>query len=229
MNSTLTTGTTPALPLHTTPTTPTIHTTHDAPITNSTTGLYRDITDLAHDAPHWLRTVADIGTEGGLLLLMALALAAWWRARRGSAHQVALALLVPIATAFAYLLSEIIKSAVHEERPCRAVAGAAASLIPCPPHGDWSFPSNHSTIAAALAVGIAVTWRTALWLALPIALLTGFSRIFVGVHYPHDVAAGLTLGATAAILCMALLSRPTTRLAHHLRTGNRTWQTLVRP
>ncbi|WP_084772778.1 phosphatase PAP2 family protein [Streptomyces sp. MOE7] len=211
-------------PLHPSPLHPT-----NAPITNSTTDLYRDITDLAHDAPHWLRSLADIGTEGGLLLLMALAVAAWWRARRGSAHRVALALLAPIATAAAYLLSEIIKSAVHEERPCRAVAGAAASLIPCPPHGDWSFPSNHSTIAAALAVGIAATWRTALWLALPIALLTGFSRIFVGVHYPHDVAAGLILGATAAALCTALLSRPTTRLVHHLRASNRKWQSLVQP
>ncbi|MEU8787348.1 hypothetical protein [Streptomyces sp. NPDC048637] len=39
----------------------------------NTTTLYRDLTDLAHHAPDWLRTLAGLGTEGGLLLLMAMA------------------------------------------------------------------------------------------------------------------------------------------------------------
>ncbi|MFF4607648.1 phosphatase PAP2 family protein [Streptomyces sp. NPDC001339] len=192
----------------------------------NSTSLYRDITDLAHDAPNWLRTLADIGTEAGILLLMAVAVVGWWRARSGTARSVALAVLVPIATAVAYLLSEIVKSVVDEERPCRAVAGAAASIVRCPPEGDWSFPSNHSTIAAALAVGIAVAWRAACWLALPVALLTGFSRVFVGVHYPHDVAAGLALGAAVAALTAALLSRPVTNLVHRMRSGR--WRVLVK-
>ncbi|MFI6771109.1 phosphatase PAP2 family protein [Streptomyces sp. NPDC050355] len=187
--------------------------------------LYRDLTDLAHDAPTWLRTFADIGTEGGLLLLMAVAVLGWWRSRSGTARSVALAVLVPIATVVAYLLSEVAKSLVDEERPCRAVAGAAASIVSCPPEGDWSFPSNHSTIAAALAVGIAIAWRAAAWAALPIALLTGFSRVFVGVHYPHDVAAGLALGAAVAALGAALLSSPATDLVLRMRAGR--WRVLV--
>ncbi|MFE0376071.1 phosphatase PAP2 family protein [Streptomyces inhibens] len=191
----------------------------------NSTDLYRELTDAAYDAPHWLRTLADIGTEGGILLLMAVAVLGWWRARSSTAHHVALAVLVPIATAVAYVLSELVKSVVDEERPCRAVAGAAASIVPCPPEGDWSFPSNHSTIAAALAVGIAVAWRAALWLALPVALLTGLSRVFVGVHYPHDVAAGLALGAAVAALCVALLGRPVTGLVLRMRAGR--WRVLV--
>ncbi|MGW1378826.1 phosphatase PAP2 family protein [Streptomyces sp. NPDC002446] len=191
----------------------------------NSTDLYRDVTDLAHDAPNWLRTLADIGTEGGLILLMAVAALGWWRARSGSGRSVALALLVPVVTAVAYLVSEVVKSAVDEERPCRAVAGAAASIIPCPPVGDWSFPSNHSTIAAALAVGITIAWRAAAWAALPVALLTGFSRVFVGVHYPHDVAAGLALGAAVAALGAAILSRPATTLVLRMRAGR--WRVLV--
>lgn len=191
----------------------------------NSTDLYRDLTTLAHDAPNWLRTLADIGTEGGLLLLMAVAVLGWWRARSGTARRVALAVLVPIGTAAAYLLSELLKAVVDEERPCRAVVGAAASIVPCPPEGDWSFPSNHSTIAAALAVGITVAWRAAAWVALPVALLTGFSRVFVGVHYPHDVVAGLTLGTAVAALCAALLSRPATDLALRMRAGR--WRVLV--
>ncbi|MEU7180033.1 phosphatase PAP2 family protein [Streptomyces celluloflavus] len=191
----------------------------------NSTDLYRDITDLAHDSPDWIRTLADLGTSGGLLLLMAVAVLGWWRSRRGEARAVALAVLVPVATIAAYALSEIVKSLVNEERPCRAVAGAAASIVPCPPEGDWSFPSNHSTLAAALAVGIVFAWRAALWLALPVALLTGFSRVFVGVHYPHDVLVGLGLGTLVAALCVALLTGTVTNLVLRMRSGR--WRILV--
>ncbi|GAA2687461.1 phosphatase PAP2 family protein [Streptomyces lunalinharesii] len=191
----------------------------------NSTALYLDVTGLAHRSPHWLRTLADLGTSGGLLLLMAVAVLGWWRARGLDAHRVARALLVPVATLLAYVLSEVVKSLVTEERPCRAVVGAPAPIVPCPPHGDWSFPSNHSTLAAALAVGIVLAWRAALWLALPLALLTGFSRIFVGVHYPHDVLVGLGVGALVAALCAALLTGPVTRLVLRLRDGR--WRVLV--
>ncbi|MFH8408026.1 phosphatase PAP2 family protein [Streptomyces sp. NPDC018019] len=190
------------------------------------TDLYRVVTDFAHDTPGWMHSLAAGGTEGGILLLMALAVLGWWRSRKGEERLVALAILVPIGTAVAYLVSEIVKSLVDEERPCRAVAHAAASIVQCPPQGDWSFPSNHSTIAAALAVGIVFAWRAAAWLVLPIALLTGFSRVFVGVHYPHDVVAGLALGTLTATLCVTLFARPLTALVVRLGAGR--WKILVR-
>jgi undecaprenyl-diphosphatase len=119
----------------------------------------------------------------------------------------------------AYVCSEVLKSAVAEERPCRAVAGAAASLAACPPHGDWSFPSNHATIAGAAAVSLAVVRRALLWLTAPLALLMAFSRVFVGVHYPHDVIAGLALGTLVALVAVRLGRDPVTRLAGAMRTS----------
>lgn len=181
--------------------------------------LYRDITDFAHGAPGWLRSAADIFTAAGILLLMAVAVVGWWRSRRGDARGVASALLVPCATALAYALSEIFKSLIQEDRPCRAVADAVKSVAPCPPHGDWSFPSNHSVIAGALAIGILLAWPRAGWLSIPVALLVGYSRVFLGVHYPHDVLAGLGLGALVAALCAGLLLGPATTLVERLRTG----------
>ncbi|WP_336323346.1 phosphatase PAP2 family protein [Streptomyces lavendofoliae] len=179
--------------------------------------LYRDITDLAHDAPGWLQLVAELWTEAGLLLFGVLFLAGWWRARPAESRAMALAVLAPLGTAFGYVVSELLKSVVDEERPCRAVAGAAASIVQCPAYGDWSFPSNHSAIAGAAAVALALAWRGIVWLTVPMALLMAFSRVFVGVHYPHDVAAGLVLGALMAVLFVKLLTGPVRALADTMR------------
>ncbi|MFI5671839.1 phosphatase PAP2 family protein [Streptomyces sp. NPDC051704] len=186
-------------------------------------GLYRDITDSARSAPGWVQSVFEAWTEYGLLLFGLLFIAVWWRARtRPGPRAVALAVAAPLATALAYAASELVKSAVDEERPCRAVAGAAASLVACPAPGDWSFPSNHSAIAGAAAVALALAVRRAGRLALltvPLALLMAFSRVFVGVHYPHDVLAGLLLGAALAALAVPVLTGPISTITTAMRAS----------
>ncbi|MFI8204697.1 phosphatase PAP2 family protein [Streptomyces sp. NPDC085937] len=180
-------------------------------------GLYRDITDHAYDAPTWLRHTAEIGTEAGLLVVVALFVVGWWRARHADTRVFAIAALAPLATAAAYVCSELLKSGVAEERPCRAVVGAAPPLAECPPHGDWSLPSNHATIAGASAVTPALVRRALVWLTAPLALLVAFSRVFVGVHYPHDVAAGLLLGSLVSLAVVGLATRPALRPAAAMR------------
>ncbi|MER5613051.1 MULTISPECIES: phosphatase PAP2 family protein [unclassified Streptomyces] len=184
-----------------------------------TAPLYRDITDFAHDMPSWVQHLAEIWTELGLLLFGVLFITGWWRARRQDDGALALAVLAPVATAFGYVVSEVLKSLVNEERPCRAVAGAAASLVSCPPPGDWSFPSNHSAIAGAAAIALAIARPRLAWLTVPMALLMAFSRVFVGVHYPHDVAVGLLLGAAVSALVVAVLRRPVRSLAGTVRSS----------
>ncbi|MFJ3584883.1 phosphatase PAP2 family protein [Streptomyces sp. NPDC090127] len=188
--------------------------------------LYRDVTDFAHTTPHWLQVLTEVWTEAGLLLFGVLFLTGWWRARSAPSGAMALALLAPLATAFGYVVSEALKSVVDEERPCRAVVGAPASLVPCPPTGDWSFPSNHAAIAGAAAVALALSWRGPGWLTVPMALLMAFSRVFVGVHYPHDVAVGLLLGAAVAFLVVTGAKRPVRALvgaARASRNGAVVW------
>ncbi|MGW1776782.1 phosphatase PAP2 family protein [Streptomyces sp. NPDC002104] len=183
-------------------------------------GLYLDVTDFAHSTPAWVQSAFEFFTEYGLLVFGALFITVWWRARGARAPRtVALAILAPFVTALAYVASELVKSTVDEERPCRAVAGAAASLITCPATGDWSFPSNHSTIAGAAAVALALAVRKLVLLTVPLALLMAFSRVFVGVHYPHDVAMGLLLGASLAALTALALAGPATRVVAAVRTS----------
>ncbi|MCH0540747.1 phosphatase PAP2 family protein [Streptomyces sp. MUM 203J] len=181
--------------------------------------LYRAITDFAHGTPPWVHTFTEIGTDAGLFLFVALGVVVWWRARPAGARTMALAALVPVATAFGYVVSEVLKTFVQEERPCRAVVGAAASIAECPVYGDWSFPSNHSAIAGAFAMALALAWRRIAWLTMPLAVVMAFSRVFVGVHYPHDVAAGLVVGALSVALFVRLLTGPTAKLVEAMRTS----------
>ncbi|GAA2592859.1 phosphatase PAP2 family protein [Actinomadura fulvescens] len=167
---------------------------------------YRTITGFAEGLPSWVHTVAEIGTDAGLLVFAALFVAGWWRARGQTGRAMVLALAAPFAVVAAYLVSEVSKTFLEEERPCRAVPDAA-SIAACPAPGDWSFPSNHATIAAASAAVIVVAWRSMAAVVLPLAALMAFSRVFVGVHYPHDVAAGFLLGVTVAPVVVLVLAR----------------------
>ncbi|MFD9698440.1 phosphatase PAP2 family protein [Lentzea sp. NPDC059081] len=125
-----------------------------------------------------------IGTDAVLGVFALMFAVLWFRHRLR-------AFLAGAGVVVAYAVSEVVKIVVQEERPCRT----APSLAPCPDPGDWSFPSNHSVIAGASAMAIWFLHRTYGWVAMVCALAAASSRVIVGVHYVHDVLAGLALGA----------------------------------
>jgi diacylglycerol kinase family enzyme/membrane-associated phospholipid phosphatase len=64
--------------------------------------------------------------------------------------------------------------------------------------GSLSFPSGHSSSAAAFVTGLAMESPLAGAALAPVALGVGYSRVHVGVHYPGDVVAGLAVGGAVA-------------------------------
>jgi len=90
----------------------------------------------------------------------------------------------------------ILKPLVHRIRPWLVVEGLTTLISEGDPH---SFPSGHTSAAFAAACA----WRQHLpegWgnLALVCAALMGFSRLYVGVHFPSDVLAGALVGCLSA-------------------------------
>ena len=73
----------------------------------------------------------------------------------------------------------------------------------------YSFPSGHSTNAvtaySSLAINLRKRWLMVVALAIP--LLTGFSRVVVGAHYPTDVLAGWLLGIVSVVIIQILQNR----------------------
>ena len=121
------------------------------------------------------------------------------------------ATLVTAATVWtADLLATALKSIVDRERPYEVVPVADPLL-------RWdvssSLPSGHAATSAAGAFILAyLLGRFGFGLAL-LAVAIGFSRVYIGVHYPLDVVAGALVGLAVGAVSAALVRRlrPTSR------------------
>ncbi|MFF9650952.1 phosphatase PAP2 family protein [Streptomyces sp. NPDC014622] len=159
-------------------------------------GLYVWVTELAQRSPDALDSAVRLWSDYGSALFALLMLASWWRSRAAAPSRTAAALCAPLAVVAAFVVNDLVKSLFHEQRPCRTLH--VVTVEACPPLGDWSFPSNHAAIAAAAATAIWLTDRRLGAIAVPAALLMAASRVWIGVHYPHDVLIGLVTGGLVA-------------------------------
>ncbi|MES4886867.1 phosphatase PAP2 family protein [Streptomyces sp. NPDC096012] len=175
---------------------------------------YSDVVDLARRSPGWLDDAVSAWSTYGLALFAVLMVVGWWRARRVSALASLTALAVPFVVVVTYAVDAGLKLLVREDRPCRSLH--MATLEACPAPGDWSFPSNHAAIAAAAAVALLFVSRRLGAVAAVAAVAMAASRVWVGAHYPHDVVAGIVVGALTVPLVMPALRRPAEALAPRL-------------
>ncbi|GAA2742593.1 MULTISPECIES: phosphatase PAP2 family protein [Kitasatospora] len=180
-------------------------------------GLYTRVTGWAADAPDWLDRLVTVWSDLGLGLFAVLMLWGWWRARGAGPAVMARVLAAPAIVVLAYAVNSVFKSLIEENRPCRQIAGSF-TLEACPGAGDWSFPSNHAVIAFAAAAALWFADRRLGWIAGVAAVLMAASRVWVGVHYPHDVAVGALVGVAVAVP-VALLAGRAAPVVVRLRAG----------
>jgi undecaprenyl-diphosphatase len=101
-----------------------------------------------------------------------------------------------------------LKPFVARWRPCHELAGVILPTGRC--GGLYGFPSNHASNAGAV---MAVLTRSGIapgrWTAMAAILagLVALSRVWLGVHYPGDVTAGLLLGFACGAVVTAFLRR----------------------
>ena len=178
---------------------------------------FRLLTGLAHSTV-WLNPAMEFWTNAGLGVFALLATLAWWCSRRRGPRAVALAAGVPAAVGAAFLLTELIKDAVAEPRPCRALAHSYI-VETCPAAHDYAFPSGHVTVAAATAAALALVHRPLAAIAAGFAVFEAFTRVYLGAHYPYDVLGAAVIAAPVALVVCWIFGRATTPVAMRASIG----------
>ncbi|MFF8407207.1 phosphatase PAP2 family protein [Streptomyces sp. NPDC014846] len=175
---------------------------------NPDVDLLYDINGLAKDAPHWFDRIMEFVGEYGLLLAMVLLILwCWWSVRRRggeeAAPSVAALVWAPLAAGLAVLVNVPIRGFVERPRPFVDHQGLDVLVSG---KTDFSFVSDHATITMALGVGLFVANRRFGLAGIGLALLEGFCRVYMGVHYPTDVIGGFALGTAVVLLLSPLAS-----------------------
>jgi membrane-associated phospholipid phosphatase len=149
-----------------------------------------------------MRFFTQVGSYFVVCCVVACA-AAWAASKKASA----LALELAAVTAAAIGLNAVLKNTFERPRPDLF----PEAVLP----ETWSFPSGHSMVSlaaygtAALVIArLQPRYRVAAWAAVAVVVpLVGLSRVYWGVHWPSDVAAGYAAAAVLLIATRATVNR----------------------
>src|SRR3954452_9674492 len=143
-------------------------------------------------ADRWLRRLSTAANHGRLWLVLAVLLGL----RKGPTRRGAIRGLGSLAVSSG-VVNVVLKHIFGRVRPDLENLQSHRRLRREP--GSLSFPSGHSSSAAAFVTGVAMESPLAGVALAPVALGVGYSRVHVGVHYPGDVVAGLAVGGAVAV------------------------------
>jgi len=137
--------------------------------------------------------------------------------RRGLRAAVAWAVFVAVVAFTADAVSFGVKDLVHRTRP----ADAHPQIHPLYVVHSSSFPAGHAATALAGATLLSYLLPRAAPLFVLLAAAIGFSRVYVGVHYPGDVLGGALIGVLCGAVALLALQAA--------RARRQTFRSALRP
>jgi len=157
--------------------------------------------------PAWLQEAARDLTSLGSIIVVVITTAAV-AGYLFQTHRPGVAWLMLLAVGGGIALNNLLKLVFARRRPNVITSSARVFTT--------SFPSGHATLSAIAYLTIGALLSRAspsaavslylMALAVFLTVLVGFSRIYLGVHYPTDVLAGWCIGAAWAIFCWVLMA-----------------------
>jgi undecaprenyl-diphosphatase len=153
---------------------------------------------------HWLGTLFSDVEKASIPVMVVITAALWFLSRPGGDRKWKLASGSGFAAAaLAYAVAFVIHHLWSRPRP---YVGHHISH-PWSNTTDATFPSDHTTVSFAIAFAVLAFDLPAGVIFLVIAAIIGVGRLFIGAHYPSDVAAGIVVGLIAAGVVVRLLPR----------------------
>lgn len=142
--------------------------------------------------------ITVLGNGGIFFILLGLVLL-FFKKTRKAGFAVLIALLIG-----ALLTNVLIKPMVERPRPYmseHALFKEWWQAVGARTESEFSFPSGHATASfAAMGAFFAFLNKKWSWLGLVLAVLIGFSRNYIFVHYPSDILGGILVGLCSAVL-----------------------------
>jgi undecaprenyl-diphosphatase len=144
--------------------------------------------------------IEDFVTFWAVPLFVFATFSLWFFDRPGRLYRWKVACVSGLVSAgLGLLFAQIVSHVWVRERPY--VAHPAQTILLGAPSSEPSFPSDHAVAAFAIAFSVLfVGGRLAGALFLSGALAVSITRVFVGLHYPGDVAGGALVGLAAALI-----------------------------
>ena len=161
--------------------------------------LFRILNEVPAAAASVLTPLSHLFLPVGIITVVVLTVV-YVVARNRSVLPVA---TVAAAAGLAWVLAHVAKAVADRPRPYEVMADAV--LRQQPAHGT-SFPSSHTAVTLAVAIALVPFLARPLAAAgIAYAVLVGWSRVYLGVHYPLDVLAGAGIGmAAGGVILLAL-------------------------
>ena len=145
------------------------------------------------------KAISLLGNSGAIWLIISLVLLLFKKTR-------VIGIMCIVALVLSILIDNILlKHLVERARPFDDLTNIT-SLIQKPT--DYSFPSGHTGSSFACAGVLYKKLPKKFGIpAIVLALLIGFSRLYLGVHYPSDVLAGMAIGIIISYFSVVLVGR----------------------